>query len=79
MHFVPMTERHKALKVFRIVDNVIDDERAPYALLDESDTVIRVASRPSTLSDIAFDLGADEVRHDEDLVKAEDRFRMGAR
>lgn len=60
--------------VFRIVDN-IGDEAAPYALVDPTDTVIRVHNKRSVLVDIAFDKGADLVEHDEDLVKAEERFQ----
>ena len=69
-----MTGRHK--RTFRITDND-GDERAPYALLDDSDTVVRVHHQISVLSDLAFDLGADEVRHDENLVTADERFRRG--
>lgn len=72
-----MTGRHNK-RVFRITDNN-GDERAPYALLDDTDIVIRVHHQVSVLSDIAFDLGADEVRHDEDLVRADERFRRGKR
>lgn len=56
---------------FRIIDNPADDERAPFALLDPDGTVIRVHTRVSYLADLAFDsYGADEVRHDEDLIRA---------
>ena len=42
------------------------DERHPYALLDETDTVVRVDTEPAKLSRWAFDNGADEVRHEYD-------------
>lgn len=58
---------------FRIIDNVVD-EKQPYALLDENDTVVHVAVSPRSLATYAFEfLGAYSVRHDEDLLKAEGR------
>ncbi len=58
-------------RVFRVADNVVDeDERYPYVLIDETDTVIRLGQRISELVDEAFDRGADEVKHEENLIKA---------
>ena len=59
--------RTEPLKVWRIVANVIDaqtDQRHPFALLNESNTVLRVADRPGILADLGFELGADEVVHE---------------
>lgn len=57
-------------KVFRIVD--FNDVAAPYPLLDPDGLMIRAAYDPRELSKYAFDsLGADEVCHEEDLIKAE--------
>lgn len=56
---------------FRIEENPSGDERYPFALFDPDDVIVRVSDRPSHLSAIAFDdYRADEVRHDEDLIKA---------
>lgn len=57
--------------VYRIIDNPVGDEHAPYALLNPDSEVIRVHTRVSYLADLAFDqYGADEVRHDENLIRA---------
>lgn len=64
-----MNERRQ----FRIIDNVVD-EKQPYALLDENDTVIRVSASHKALATYAFEfLGAYSVKHDENLLKAEGR------
>ncbi len=60
-------------RVFRIVDSATGDLRDPYALLDDSDTVLRVSANRALLAFHAFNNGADEVSHDYDLVKAEGR------
>lgn len=48
---------------FRIDDNAAGDERFPFVLIDETDTIVRVGTKPSTLAALGFDLGADEVEH----------------
>jgi hypothetical protein len=56
-------------RVFRIEENAGDpDGEARLALHDDSDQVVRVHTSPRVLADIAFDRGADEVQHNEDLV-----------
>lgn len=46
---------------FRVVVNEVDLGRCPFALLDDADTVVRVAASENTLCDLAWGLGADEV------------------
>lgn len=59
---------------YRIVDGT--DETFPYSLLDENDTVIRIAEMPWILSHYAFEhLEAREVRHEEDLNLVDRRQR----
>lgn len=50
-------------RIFRIDENAVGDEKSPYALIDDTDTIVRVHDRPSVLASIGFDLGADEVVH----------------
>lgn len=58
---------------FRVVDNA-ENEKQPYALLDETGSVILLSTSPRVLAKYAFDfLGAYSVKHDEDLLKAEGR------
>lgn len=66
-------DSHRTKRTFRIIDNTVSDQ-APYGLVDDTDTVIRVSASRTCLVDLAFAQGADEVRHDEDLVLAESRF-----
>ncbi len=67
--------RKSAKRVFRIIDNGVDEAR-PYALLNPEGEVIQVGDRPRRLADWAFDIEkADEVRHDEDLILADQRAR----
>lgn len=53
----------KKLKTFTIVDGI--GTAHPYLLIDDTDTVVRTGSKPRELADWAFDVGADEVRHEE--------------
>lgn len=59
---------------FKILDNPIRDSRASqYILVDDQDQVVHVGPSVYGVADYAFDcLGADEVRHDECLVRASD-------
>ena len=61
-------------RLFKIID--VDDSRHPYGLVGPDDTVIRVDTNPRALARWAFDVHGEEieVRHDEDLVKAESVF-----
>lgn len=62
---------NRKAKVFRITDNPVDP-KAPYALIDETNTVVRVHTSAKFLATLAFDYyRADEVRHDEDLLRAD--------
>lgn len=65
----------KTKRIYRIID--VDNDRHPFGLVDpDTDVVIRIDERPRYLADYAFDeLGADEVRHDENLIRAEAHFR----
>ena len=58
------------MKRYRIVDDPV--VARGYVLLDEKSTEVRSGKNPRKLSEWAFDNGADEVRHDEDLIKAEE-------
>lgn len=62
-------------KIYRITDNIVDPDRAPYCLLDPEDTVIEVGARIHQLSNSAFDRGADEVRHEYDWTLVSERSR----
>ncbi len=58
-----MPQRTK--RVFRIENNSASDDRSLYALIDDTDTIVRVHDRPSVLASIGFDVyGADEVKHE---------------
>jgi hypothetical protein len=67
--------RHKKpIRVFRIIDNP-SDARAPFALVNPEDEIVDVSDRVRLLADRAFARFGEEieVRHDEDLVRAEGR------
>lgn len=57
------------MKKYVIVE--IQDTAGPYALQDAEGKTVRIGYDPRKLSAWAFDNGAQEVRHDEDLIKAE--------
>jgi len=62
-------------RIMRIVDNAIDSDRFPLALLDSEDTVLRIGASVSELREIAFDvLNASDVHLDFDLAKAAERL-----
>lgn len=60
-------------RVFRIVDWTHELPLNPYAVLDETGAVRLTGPNPHRLSDYAFDHGADDVRHDYDLLAWERR------
>lgn len=63
-------------KKFTIIDNPDPAQSGvePYCLIDDAHQILKVSTNPARLADWAFDmLSADEVRHDEDLIKARDR------
>ena len=67
-------------RIMRIVDNAVESDRFPFALLDSTDMVLRIGSSVGDLRDFAFDvMNADEVRHDYDVAKAAERFSQGRR
>lgn len=61
----------ESVKRFRITDS--NDAQHPYALLDQTGTVVAVDARPKPLATLAWDKGADEVAHDYDYRKAAER------
>ena len=62
----------RAKRRFRIEDNHRDQSgEAPLVLIGDDDQVVAVHSSSRVLADMGFASGADEVRHNEDLVARE--------
>lgn len=76
--FKPVTDSKIERKVYRIVDAAAGTPE-PFNLLDPSGLCIRTGHNTQDLADYALESGlADDVRHDEDLVKAHAVKHLGA-
>lgn len=67
----PVTDVKPVRRVFRIVDAVAGASE-PYNLLDVAGKVIDTGKDPRRLADYALEIG-DEVKHDSDLIRWEQR------
>lgn len=59
------------MKVYKIVDTSEGD----LALVDEGNAIVQRSDNARRLSDYGFSNGADQIRHDYDLIAYEERQR----